>query len=56
MADIDEVVVRGSAAGFAQEILAGFGASLTQPIFTGGRLRSEVRLAEARKQTAVLFY
>ena len=33
-----------------------FGASLTQPIFTGGRLRSEVRLAEARKQTAVLFY
>ena len=33
-----------------------FGASLTQPIFTGGRLRSEMRLAEARKQTAVLFY
>jgi multidrug efflux system outer membrane protein len=33
-----------------------FGASLTQPILTGGRLRSEVRLAEARKQTAVLFY
>src|SRR5579864_9124454 len=33
-----------------------FGASLTQPIFTGGRLRSQVRLAEARKQTAVLFY
>ena len=33
-----------------------FGASLTQPIFTGGRLRSEVRLAEARHQTAVLFY
>jgi multidrug efflux system outer membrane protein len=33
-----------------------FGASLTQPIFTGGRLRSEVRLAEARKQTAMLFY
>jgi len=33
-----------------------FGASLTQPIFTGGRLRSEVRLAEARQQTAVLFY
>jgi len=32
------------------------GASLTQPIFTGGRLRSEVRLAEARQQTAVLFY
>jgi outer membrane protein, multidrug efflux system len=33
-----------------------FGASLTQPIFTGGRLRSQVRLAEARQQTAVLFY
>jgi multidrug efflux system outer membrane protein len=33
-----------------------FGASLTQPIFTGGRLRSEVRLAEARQQTAALFY
>jgi multidrug efflux system outer membrane protein len=33
-----------------------FGASLIQPIFTGGRLRSEMRLAEARKQTAVLFY
>lgn len=32
------------------------GASLTQPIFTGGRLRSEVRLAEAREQTAVLLY
>jgi multidrug efflux system outer membrane protein len=33
-----------------------FGASLTQPIFTGGRLRSGVRLAEAREQTAVLVY
>ena len=33
-----------------------FGASLAQPIFTGGRLRSEVRLAEARQQTAVLIY
>jgi multidrug efflux system outer membrane protein len=33
-----------------------FGASLAQPIFTGGRLRSEVRLAEARQQTAALFY
>jgi multidrug efflux system outer membrane protein len=33
-----------------------FGASLAQPILTGGRLRSEVRLAEARQQTAVLFY
>ena len=34
----------------------GFGASLTQPIFTAGRLHSEVRLAEARQQTAVLLY
>jgi multidrug efflux system outer membrane protein len=33
-----------------------FGASLTQPLFTGGRLRSQARLAEARHQTAVLFY
>lgn len=33
-----------------------FGASLAQPIFTGGRLRSGVRLAEARQQTATLFY
>jgi multidrug efflux system outer membrane protein len=33
-----------------------FGASLAQPIFTGGRLRSGVRLAEARQQTAALFY
>jgi len=33
-----------------------FGASLTQPIFTGGRLRSGVRLAEAREQTALLVY
>jgi multidrug efflux system outer membrane protein len=33
-----------------------FGTSLAQPIFTGGRLRSEARLAEARQQTAVLFY
>ena len=33
-----------------------FGASLTQPIFTGGRLRSGVRFAEAREQTAVLVY
>ena len=33
-----------------------FGASLTQPIFTGSRLRSQVRLAEARERTAVLFY
>src|SRR5579862_3423701 len=33
-----------------------FGASLTQPIFTAGRLHSGVRLAEARQQTAVLLY
>jgi multidrug efflux system outer membrane protein len=33
-----------------------FGASLTQPIFTGGRLRSGMRLAEARRQTALLLY
>ena len=33
-----------------------FGASLAQPIFTGGRLRSGVRLAEAREQTALLVY
>ena len=33
-----------------------FGSSLTQPIFTGGRLRSNVRLTEAQQQQAVLFY
>jgi multidrug efflux system outer membrane protein len=33
-----------------------FGASLAQPIFTWGRLRSGVRLAEAQQQTASLFY
>ena len=33
-----------------------FGAALTQPIFTAGRIRSEVRLARARQQTAVLLY
>jgi outer membrane protein, multidrug efflux system len=33
-----------------------FAASLAQPIFTGGRLRSGVRLAEAQQQTATLFY
>ena len=33
-----------------------FGASLTQPIFTAGKLRSGVRLAEARHQTALLVY
>ena len=33
-----------------------FGASLAQPIFTGGRLRSQVRFAEAQQQTAALLY
>jgi outer membrane protein, multidrug efflux system len=33
-----------------------FGASLAQPVFTGGRLRSGVRLAEAQRQTAELSY
>jgi multidrug efflux system outer membrane protein len=33
-----------------------FAASLAQPIFTGGRLRSGVRLAETQQQTATLFY
>jgi outer membrane protein, multidrug efflux system len=33
-----------------------FGAALTQPIFTAGKIRSNVRLAEAQQQTALLFY
>jgi outer membrane protein, multidrug efflux system len=33
-----------------------FGASLAQPIFTAGRIRSGVRLAEAQQQGALLFY
>jgi outer membrane protein, multidrug efflux system len=33
-----------------------YGASLTQPIFTAGRIRSRVRLAEAQQQTSLLFY
>jgi multidrug efflux system outer membrane protein len=33
-----------------------FGASLAQPIFTAGRLRFGVRLAEAQQQTTALFY
>jgi len=33
-----------------------FGPSMTQPIFTAGRLRSNVRLTEAQQQEAVLFY
>jgi len=33
-----------------------FGGSLTQPLFEGGRLRNNVRLSEAQKQEAVLFY
>jgi multidrug efflux system outer membrane protein len=38
---------------------AGFwsaGAQLAQPIFTGGRIRSGVRLSESQQQEAVLFY
>jgi multidrug efflux system outer membrane protein len=33
-----------------------FGASLTQPIFTAGKIRSNVRLAQAQQQTALLLY
>ena len=33
-----------------------FGGNLAQPIFTAGRLRSNVRLAEAQQQQALLFY
>jgi multidrug efflux system outer membrane protein len=33
-----------------------FGASLTQPLFTAGKISSGVRLAKARQQTATLFY
>jgi multidrug efflux system outer membrane protein len=33
-----------------------YGASLTQPIFTAGRIRSNVRLAEAQQQASLLFY
>ena len=33
-----------------------FGASLTQPIFTAGRIRSNVRFTEAQQQAALLFY
>ena len=33
-----------------------FGGSLTQPIFEGGRIRSGVRLSEARKKELVLTY
>jgi outer membrane protein, multidrug efflux system len=33
-----------------------FGSTLAQPLFTAGRLRSNVRLAEAQEQEAVLFY
>lgn len=33
-----------------------FGGQLTQPIFTAGKLRSNVRLSEAQQQQAVLFY
>ena len=33
-----------------------FGASLTQPIFAGGRLKSNVRPAESEREEAVLIY
>jgi multidrug efflux system outer membrane protein len=33
-----------------------FGGQLLQPIFTGGRIRSNVRLTEAQQQEAVLVY
>jgi len=33
-----------------------FGGELVQPIFTGGRIRSNVRLTEAQQQEAVLIY
>jgi multidrug efflux system outer membrane protein len=33
-----------------------FGGALTQPIFTGGKLRSNVRLSEARQQEFLLTY
>jgi multidrug efflux system outer membrane protein len=33
-----------------------FGASLAQPIFTAGRLRSNVRFSEAQKQATLLLY
>jgi len=33
-----------------------FGSTLAQPIFTGGRLRSNVRFAEAQQQESLLFY
>jgi multidrug efflux system outer membrane protein len=33
-----------------------FGASLAQPIFTAGRLRSNVRLAQAQQEASLLFY
>jgi multidrug efflux system outer membrane protein len=33
-----------------------FGASLAQPIFTAGRLRSNVRFAEAQQQAMLFFY
>jgi outer membrane protein, multidrug efflux system len=33
-----------------------FGASLTQPIFTAGKIHSNVRFAEAQQQASLLFY
>jgi multidrug efflux system outer membrane protein len=37
-------------------ILWNFAAGLTQPIFTAGRIRSNVKLAEAQQQEAILAY
>ncbi|HEV2963033.1 MAG TPA: efflux transporter outer membrane subunit [Candidatus Angelobacter sp.] len=36
--------------------LFSLGGSLVQPVFTGGRIRSGVKLAEAQKEEALLFY
>lgn len=55
-----------AAAGYQSSALTGlfagpagawnFGASLTQPIFTAGRLKSNVRLAESQRQESLLLY
>jgi outer membrane protein, multidrug efflux system len=39
-----------------QAFLYNYGASVTQPIFTAGRLRNNVRLTEAQQREAVLTY
>lgn len=55
-----------AAAGYQSSALTGlfagpagawnFGASLTQPIFTAGRLKSNVRLAESQRQESLFLY